>query len=1313
MNLKLSFINSNIDKLINNSIPKNIFMDLPSYSFGKNFYLMNDHNKIILAFYIENNTDQKQYILIFFLNYKYTNNINESLSLEEDQKMTLEFCIGDSIKENNILSIISKIKNGYLIIGLSFKDEHFQIILIDMQLRLFKKYISKLFFIPTKRKGIITVITDLFIYEKYAFIIFDFYYIIIFDLINLDIIPIVDLKNGPRNIKDNIPNYINIKQLYKKQYNKTIYLDFERFYSYCKYRNGSNINNCKDAYLYLTTKKDIKIIKFNIFKNNKITNFSKNVLKIIKMINKKQNKDINQVIFNFNNNELYFYLNFLATLQKYSKNKFLHENYFSQILFIINNKIVKNIFLNLKGKNGCITNLLLLNQNKFFGIYNTFLRYNFSTIKYLYFIENMDISEDNINETKTINYLIIHKLIKNNENDKNLNLNDYFLSLSNNYLIIYQFISIIILLLLYEEKITKNIIKIYITSNFIINNNNDFKFILNKFKQILFLLLKKKPLNPFNNDKKITYYNAKKRIIMEIRNNLMNINLNKNITLFESVLVLINSNFYNEKNIKEYSYKEIKFIKFIYFLISYYLNQILNEISFNNIINIKIYNLYNINDILYALDYLNIPFENIFKKFFIKEISLKVDAINKIKELFYILLTIKLINPDNNEKNKILVYFNEYNSMEKNNFVIDPILFLLYLQNDKEYKNISIVIKNNITNLIQELIEKKINEAKHNKYFRLIFLYYYYINNNENYKESFFGRKMIIMHLEKELSLLELEMIKIFKLLFNNKKNKYNLHSNISIKYKNNENKGNSLINLLKDKKIIIFKSEIMTNKFASLFSIINNVIDIFLFLLNEMMEEKYLNEVNLVELFLMKNINKMNNTYSYNNENNEKYYSKENMSKLFKIFSIYFWLFYSFFTFIEEMNNKNLSALELSKENILISLLHIYYYYKKKFPDEPPILQKEIIQYIKFFISYYNKNNINKDIISIKMKNILEVYMEKDILHTNFKEFFSVNKYNINSINSSNNSINLLNQEKEKNEIIEIFNNLKINDIQFEMYLKQFKLLFLNEDNNLVKCSNNFITNLNINIKRNKFINNGNIIYKKYNKLLKYTKFIELLSINISIANNITLNDIHLSKDNFIDYNPQILFSMRKSIEQLNNNNGFNNVLIDELNKYVEIIPKVNNYISENNTTILNYNTVYSFSNNVITENNNSIRNEDINIIIKEDNKDKYNSTMIKENRKKENNINIDKMFKSMNTDEFMKRIKNKNQFYICDYQEEDLKCKYLSLKLLNKFLSNKKMGIKYMIFKAIKALYYINTKNKIDNQINIIINENEEENK
>ena len=48
--------------------------------------------------------------------------------------------------------------------------------------------------------------------------------------------------------------------------------------------------------------------------------------------------------------------------------------------------------------------------------------------------------------------------------------------------------------------------------------------------------------------------------------------------------------------------------------------------------------------------------------------------------------------------------------------------------------------------------------------------------------------------------------------------------------------------------------------------------------------------------------------------------------------------------TFIDEMNNVNLIVSDLCKENALISLLHIYYYYNKKFPDDYPILKKEII---------------------------------------------------------------------------------------------------------------------------------------------------------------------------------------------------------------------------------------------------------------------------------------------------------------------------------------------------------------------------------
>ena len=1323
MNLKLSLVTKNIENLLSNSIPKNIYMDLSSYSFGKNFYLLVDHNKIILIFYIENNTDKKQYILLFFLNYKYTNNKKFPLSVEEDQKMTLEFCIGHNIKENNILSITSKIKSGYLVICLSFNDEHFQIVIIDMQLRLFKKYISKIFFVPTKRKGNITVITDLFIYEKYCFIIFDFYYLIIFDLITFNIIPIKDYNEVDG---DEEMQCLNTKKLFPKEYNKCIYLDFVKIPQ--KQNNKSKakdkpLPNIDYGYLYLTTKKNIKQIILSIYKTDENIKFSKNLLSIIKIFNRKMYRNINSIINNFNSNELYFYLNFLSTLQKYSKNNIFYENYLSQLLHIINNKIMKNIYDNFKSKNGCIINLLLLNQNKYFGLYNTFIRYNISTVKYLYFIEN---NEEEFYNNDNMNFIIIHKIIKNNENKKDINLNDYTLSISNNYLLLYQIISIIILLIKYDEKIIHkhNLLKLYIKSNFMINDNDKLnkKFILNKFKQILIHLNKIKTLNPFNNDKRISHYNIKKKILMGMRNSLISANNADNNKIntfisFENVLILIGSNFYDQKkSIKEYSYKELKFVQFIYFLIYYYLNEIITELSFqknnNNKINTKIFNLYNINDILYSLDYLNISNENVYNKFFIKDISFKIKDIISIKELFYILLIFKSINIDDEGKNDILNYFKENNSFENKNFIIDPILFLLLMQSDKEYKNLNAEIKKNISKLIRELIEKKISDTTYNKYYKLILLYYFLANDNTDFKEDYFCSKILINLLQKELSLFEDEMIKLFKVLFSPKRKRHN-HCNY-IKYVNEyDNKINSLINHIKNNENIKFKNEIMANKISYILSIVRNIIDLFLFIFDQMPPENNFNEFNnnnntknLVELLLQKNFNEVK-SYGPINENDDKYYSKENISKIFKTFCIYFWLFHSFFTFMDEMNNKSLTALNLSKENVLISLLHIYYYYNKKFPDDPPILKRDIIQYINFFISYNKTKFKNQNPITIKMKNIIEVYMDKEILSKNFKDIFPNENQNIKHTNS-----NLLkNKETEKDNIISLFNYLKISDIQFDMYLKQFKLLFCDENNKIIKCSNEYINNLKNNLKKNQYLCKGQFIYNKYNRLLRYTKFIEIMSINLSLEQNI----FYSNQENYNQYNPQIIFSLRRSIEQLYNKNDFNKISIQDLNKLIEIIPKYNKnniVTTSDNNTILNYNSIYSFSNNNITENKidnsaETIKNEDIKI----DLKNKCSSYKdINNNNNNINNINeTNILYKSVNLEEVMNRIKNKNLFNVCEYQEDEIKCKYLSLKLLNKFFANKKEGLKFMFFKILKGLY-INDKNKIDNQINIVINVNED---
>jgi len=84
----------------------------------------------------------------------------------------------------------------------------------------------------------------------------------------------------------------------------------------------------------------------------------------------------------------------------------------------------------------------------------------------------------------------------------------------------------------------------------------------------------------------------------------------------------------------------------------------------------------------------------------------------------------------------------------------------------------------------------------------------------------------------------------------------------------------------------------------------------------------------------------------------------------------------------------------------------------------------------------------------------------------------------------------------------------------------------------------------------------------------------------------------------------------------------------------------------------------------------------------------------------------NNNKLYNSVNLNELMNRIKNRKHFYNNnDYLEEDIKCKYLSLKLLNKFFVNKIEGLKFLIFKKFKGLFYVNEKNKIENQINIFI--------
>jgi hypothetical protein len=208
----------------------------------------------------------------------------------------------------------------------------------------------------------------------------------------------------------------------------------------------------------------------------------------------------------------------------------------------------------------------------------------------------------------------------------------------------------------------------------------------------------------------------------------------------------------------------------------------------------------------------------------------------------------------------------------------------------------------------------------------------------------------------------------------------------------------------------------------------------------------------------------------------------------------------------------------------------------------------------------------------------------------------------------------------------------------------------------------------------------------------------------------NSQINDIHISKDNLNEYNPQILFSIRKSLEQIYPNQTEE---IKSINNYIEVIPKNNNIsTSENNTTIINNNTLYSFNNNNFSEKkeeeekNQIINNKEIKMKMKEKIE---NKTLIVDIEKNIGNIYSNQLYKSENLDEFMKRIKGKKSFFN-SYNEEEIRYKYLATKLLIKYFMNKKIGISFYIFKNLKAFYFVNQNNIIENQINILINDKEE---
>ena len=238
---------------INSSNVFNLQVDMDMFVFGKNYYALIYEDIIYFIMYINNDLNYDKYLMIIAFDLCGGCYIMEK---------TIEINIRHYNVELSSL-IVKAVKDKYkrliMICGLSFNNNYFEVILINIDIKVYKRFTSNeffriLMFNDSNKKPKVkefNVITDIFIYEHqgFCFIIINFINII---TININTFSLV-MWNSKKESNINI-NYsgfcLRLDKIFKNEYNKVIYLSLDNVYN-----DGTHI-------LELHSKKEVKYLRF-------------------------------------------------------------------------------------------------------------------------------------------------------------------------------------------------------------------------------------------------------------------------------------------------------------------------------------------------------------------------------------------------------------------------------------------------------------------------------------------------------------------------------------------------------------------------------------------------------------------------------------------------------------------------------------------------------------------------------------------------------------------------------------------------------------------------------------------------------------------------------------------------------------------------------------------------------------------------------------------------------------------------------------------------------------------------------------------
>ena len=1238
LNNKFNFFDNN-NNIISNNINNILYMNTNNFKYGINFYNYIYENEIYFIFFIQDDKIKKNIFVIY--------NILFFPSLIYIMKNTFEI----NYQQNQFNKKIIKNfyfkwnkKNNKIVISLNFEENYFEIILIDINLKTIKILNSLILLNKKDKIQKFNIITDIFFNEnnnknnQYCLIILDFINLIIINLNNYDFIL---FQNN-----NNYTFYLNLNDVFKFDYNKILF-------------SKLNIKNDK-IYIFINTKKNIKLIRFKLLKiaiNNKINFFSFNGVQNEIMNNNVEFLKYISKTFENNLNIFYYYLYLFS---KINKNSLV---LIKEIIPIINK--IQNQFL--YSENNNLINVDLNNYNFQFGIFGNFLVYSFNCLKINDFIN------ENLLFTNFFN-LTTKKLLLEDENEitilnnKENELNIYeinFYNFSNN--------KKMFTILLKELLIPKfDLKKFIIIIKKFFSKKEEQKIILNNIKFLLIELYNKnKKINNIEKIENEIYLYEEKYYILQLFYSL--IKKNNNIVL--KIFNLLN-NYFDKKEFQ----KIINFILDITF--DFYLNY------YKNNKNIQfIYNEFYINDIILYLEK-NKTYNFIKKKYFIKKISKNLfnDKNNNIKFILcfisLILQKFILIQEFRHLLNsqEIIIFINIINYF-KLNYLTDQ--NKMKIKNNlfkSENYNSSSMNKIYLNNIIFCEIIKLFKNSDYYKKGNIILFYYIYNQILIPSSSNVFKEEIIIDFFD-----ILLNKIKTYS---NNIVNKFISLPFYNFKYKqpliyNNLNFFNDLIIKQDYPKFI---NEEIDKLFEDLYDNLNKNIFILVFIFKKMVNKK---DTKIINLILQTSINQ---------NINEKLIILINKIKDLILNCFYI---YNIFNAINIINKKFIE--NLNDDSILISsLLKISFFYKIKNPEKKNFMNKEIFDYICDYLLINENSELN-----IKISNNLSNYADFDIGGISEEKIEKIKK-----------KIKIIKKDKD------IFYYIKKNDLEFDFFIKEFFDLYKDVQkqndiyNKYLKNYPNFLNNLN-NQTENVFIEIKNII-----------NLDKIININFNNNDN-NLNEIYKiteKEKNKFEENINDLINLKKSSLYIIKNKINKDKIIPIDNKVFPYLNyfSLNSSLNENENnekTIENFNSVYSNKNLEV----NSKLNESFNSKINDNKNIEINENEINLNINSNNENNQDSYsFKNKNlTQKITKKLSiipknkllNKNIFHsasiknnknfiknkLNEINENELKCKYLSLKLLNNYYYKKIFYTKQNVFKFLKAKFFINYNNIISSKITI----------